>query len=345
MDSTRPVVVLTDRAWPDDEIERRILDAAGFDLVAGPADPGTAEEIEALVTAHDPVAIMTCWARVSDAAVAAPSNLGAVARMGVGLDNIDVEAATARGVRVTNVPDYCVEEVSDHAVALILNWTRGITSFDAQVRTGSWNPAGARLARTASKTVGLVGFGRIGRATARKLTGFRTRILVTDPTLGADEAADLGVERTPLDELLATAQIVVLHVPLLPTTHHLIGAEQLAAMRADALLVNVSRGGLVDTVALADALDHGIIAGAALDVLDEEPEVDPRLLTHASVTVTPHVAFSSDESVVELRTKATEEVVRVLTGRPPHYPCNDIAEPDPITAGATSPAVDAKEDK
>jgi D-3-phosphoglycerate dehydrogenase len=343
MNTHRPVVILTDRAWPDDSIERRLLDEAGFDLVAGPADPAPAEEIERLVREHDPMAIMTCWAQVSEAAIAAPSDLRVVARMGVGLDNIAVQTATARGVVVTNVPDYCIEEVSDHAVALVLNWVRGITTFNAEVRAGSWNPAAAQLGRTASKTVGLVGFGRIGRMTARKLAGFGTRILVADPSLDAAQAAKHGVELTSLEPLLAAADVVILHVPLLPSTRHLIGATQLAAMRPGALLVNVSRGGLINTHALADALDAGTIGGAALDVLEEEPVVEPRLLAHASVTVTPHVAFSSDESVIELRSKATEEVVRVLTGRTPRDPCNDLSDTPPLTVGPPSGTAHAKE--
>ncbi|MEH0580098.1 C-terminal binding protein [Streptomyces canus] len=314
----RGVVLLTDRAWPDDEIERRIIEEAGFDLVVGPADPAPKETIEDLVKTHDPVAIMTCWAQVSSTAIQTPSRLGVVARMGVGLDNIDVAAATERGTLVTNVPDYCVEEVSDHALGLILDWTRGIARYDRDVRAGRWDPAGARLQRLRSKTIGIVGYGRIGRATARKCAALGCRVIVHDPVV--DPSAD--VEFVSWPELLGVADAVVLHVPLTPATRHLVGAPELAAMRDGALLVNVSRGGLVDTAALVVALDAGRIAGAALDVLEEEPTVDPALLAHPNAVITPHVAFSSDESVEELRTKAAQEVVRVLRGQQPHYPCN-----------------------
>ncbi|MFD4602986.1 C-terminal binding protein [Streptomyces sp. NPDC058464] len=315
---SRRVVLLTDRAWPDERIEREIVESAGFELVSGPADPAPAEEIERLVREHDPVAIMTCWARVSAAAVRAPSDLRVIARMGVGLNNIDVRAATQLGTLVTNVPDYCVEEVSDHAVALVLDWTRGISSFDREVRAGRWNPAAARLRRLRSKTVGIVGHGRIGRATARKLVAFGCRVVVHSRTV----APAAGVEFVSWADLLGMADVVLLHVPLTDDTRHLVGAAELAAMRDDALLVNVSRGGLVDTAALVEALDAGRIGGAALDVLQDEPVVDPALLAHPNVVVTPHVGFSSDESVEELRTKAAEEVVRVLRGRPPCFPCN-----------------------
>ncbi|MFF3332759.1 C-terminal binding protein [Streptomyces sp. NPDC002888] len=317
----RGVVFLTDRAWPDDEIERRIIEDAGFGLVSGPADPAPEQTIEHLVKAYDPVAIMTCWAPVSATAVRTPSRLRVVARMGVGLDNIDVAAATERGALVTNVPDYCVEEVSDHAVGLVLDWTRGITALDRQVRAGQWDPAGARLRRLSSKTVGIAGYGRIGRASARKFSALGCRVVVHDP--GAQGRAD--VEFLSWPELLGTADVVVLHVPLAPDSRHLVGAKEFAAMRDGALLVNVSRGGLVDTAALVDALDAGRIGGAALDVLEEEPTVRPALLDRPNVVITPHVGFSSDESVVELRTKAAEDVVRVLRGQTPHYPCNTPA--------------------
>ncbi len=315
------IVLLTDRAWPDDEIERRIIEGAGYGLVAGQADPEPTEAIEQLVKDHDPVAIMTCWARVSATAIRTPSRLGVVARMGVGLDNIDVPAATERGTAVTNVPDYCVEEVSDHAVGLILDWTRGIAAFDRHVHAGRWDPAGARLTRLRSKTVGVVGYGRIGRATVRKCAAFGCRIVVHSRTIHTD--ADAAFVSWP--NLLGLADVVVLHVPLTPDTRHLIGAPELAGMRDGALLVNVSRGGLVDTPALIDALDAGHIGGAALDVLEAEPAVDPALLAHPNVVITPHVAFSSAESIAELRAKAAEEVVRVLRGQTPHYPCNSPA--------------------
>lgn len=312
------VVLLTDRAWPGDTIERRTIEGAAFELVAGPADPAPRETIEDMVKTHDPVAIMTCWAPVSATAIRTPSRLRVVTRMGVGLDNIDVPAATKRGTLVTNVPDYCVEEVSDHAVGLVLDWARGIAAFDRDVRADRWNPAGARLKRLRSKTVGIVGYGRIGRATARKCAAFGCRVVVHTRTV--DPHAD--VEFVSWPDLLGMADVVVLHVPLTPGTRHMVGAPEFAAMRADALLVNVSRGGLVDTAALVDALDTGRIGGAALDVLEDEPTVAPTLQAHPNVVITPHVAFSSDESIEDLRTKAAEDVVRVLRGQAPRYPCN-----------------------
>ncbi|MGV0680716.1 C-terminal binding protein [Mycolicibacterium fortuitum] len=318
MTTPRPTVVLTDYAWPDTDIERDILSEAGYDLAVGPAVPAPEPDIDALVARHDPVAIMTCWARVSATAIRTPSALRVVTRMGVGLDNIDVRAATEAGVAVTNVTDYCTDEVSDHAVALILNWTRGITAYDRHLRSAGWSVASVPLGRLREKTVGIVGFGRIGRATAAKLAAFGCRILVHSPR-PVDTA---GVEFVSLPTLLGSADVVVMHAPLTPSTRHLMDARHLAYLRKDALLVNVSRGGLIDTEALVEALKSQQLGSVALDVLEDEPTVHPYLGTHPNVVLTPHVAFSSDASVTELRTKATEDLVRVLTGELPLYPCN-----------------------
>ncbi|MDQ0678622.1 D-3-phosphoglycerate dehydrogenase [Arthrobacter pascens] len=323
-------VLLTDRAWPDDSIERGIIEDAGFRFVAGPADPAPVEAINALVAEHQPAAILTCWATVSAAAIDSSAPLRVVARMGVGLDNIAVPAATDHGVQVTNVPDYCVEEVSDHAVGLALAWTRGLVATDREVRAGRWNPAGARLRRLSNLTCGVIGYGRIGRATAAKLKALGARVVISDPHPPADTG---GIEAMTLDGLLAASDIVVLHAPLVPQTHHLIGARELALLPQDAFLVNVSRGGLVDTAALMAALQSGKLGGAGLDVLEEEPTVPAGLLAHPGVIVTPHIAFASDASVIDLRRSAAEEVVRVLRGEPANYPCNT---PSALATGVSS---------
>ncbi|WP_329445525.1 C-terminal binding protein [Streptomyces canus] len=317
---SRPdTVLLTDYAWPDDSVERSVIEGAGHTLVSGPAEPASAETIEELVAEHRPAGILTCWAPVSSLAVEASPDLRIVARLGVGLDNIAVDTATERGVWVTNVPDYCVDEVSDHAVAMVLAWTRGLAVLDREVRRGRWDPAGARLRRLSTLTCGIVGFGRIGRATARKLGAFGCRILAHDPHPPKDAP---GVELVDLRELLRRSDAVILHVPLTPGTHHLIGADQLALMKPGGLLVNVSRGGLVDTDAVIKALDGGRLDGAAFDVLDSEPHVPAGLLDQPGALITPHVAFSSDASVTELRRRAAEEVVRILAGEAPAHPCN-----------------------
>lgn len=312
-------VFLTDFAWPDDSIEREIVERAGFKLVSGPSTPAAASAIEDLVREYRPAAIMTCWAQVSAAAIAAAPNLKIVARLGVGLDNIAVTTATAKGVWVTNVPDYCVEEVSDHAVGLTLAWTRGLIGFDRQVRAGRWDPAGARLRRLSTLTCGIVGFGRIGHATARKLSAFGCRLLAYDPGLRASTGA---VEIVDLDRLMGESDVVIVHAPLNDATYHLINRARLGSMKPGGLLVNVSRGGVVDTQAVIDALKSGQLSAAGLDVLESEPNVPAELRTHTGSMLTPHVAFSSDASLAELRRRAAEEVVRVLQGEKPEHACN-----------------------
>ncbi len=327
---TQQTVLLTDRAWPDDSIERDVLETAGFRLVAGPADPAPAGTIDALAALHRPTAILTCWATVSAQAIASAPDLRIVARMGVGLDNIDLTAATDRGVLVTNVPDYCVQEVSDHAVGLVLAHTRGLVTADREVRAGRWNPAGARLRRLSALTCGVVGFGRIGRTTVAKLQALGVRVVITTTNTLRDTG---GAPDVSLDELLAISDVVILHAPLTQQTRHLIGQRELALMRPGSYLVNVSRGALVDTTALIDSLRANHLAGAGLDVLESEPSVPADLLAHPGVIVTPHIAFSSDASVIDLRRSAAEEVVRVLRGEPARYPCNN---PSPLTSGASA---------
>jgi D-3-phosphoglycerate dehydrogenase len=317
---TPKTVLLTDRAWPDASIETGILEAAGLTVVTGPAQAVPADAIAELAAKHRPSAIMTCWADVSADAIRACPELKIVQRIGVGLDNIDVAAAVAHGVVVTNVPDYCVEEVSDHAIGLILAWARGIAAFDRETKRGRWDPSGAQLRRVRDLAVGIAGFGRIGRRTAEKLASFATRLLALDHA--ANLADTTGkVDFVPWPALLSESDVVVVHLPLLPATAGIFDAAAFAAMRPGALLVNVARGGLVDNEALLAALDAGHLDAAALDVIDGEPSPPARLLSHAKIIATPHIAFSSGASLAELRRRSAEEVVRVLRGEPPQHLC------------------------
>ncbi|HTE41077.1 MAG TPA: NAD(P)-dependent oxidoreductase, partial [Steroidobacteraceae bacterium] len=248
-------ILITDYPWPDLDVEREIASQAGF----------------ALVAEHNPVAIMTCWAQVSAAAVNSPADLKIVARLGVGLDNIAIDAVSARNAWVTNVPDYCVEEVSDHAVAMVLDHFRGVTHFDREAKRGAWNPAAARSRRVKTLTVGIVGFGRIGKATARKLSqGFGCCVLVYSPSLLRDysDGAELSdyVFAADLHAIQQRSDAIVLHLPLTGSNKHFVDDAFVRACARKPLLVNVSRGGLVDNAALIRALDSGALAGAALDV-------------------------------------------------------------------------------
>lgn len=314
-------VLLTDYAWPDTRIEADIVGRAGLELVAGPARAGNAEEIETLALRHQPAAIMTNWAPVSARAIEGCPDLRIVARLGVGLDNIAVDVATARGIWITNVPDYCVEEVSDHVLAMLLAWTRGLLTFDRAVKQGGWKPADANLRRLATMTVGVLGYGRIARRTVDKLAAFGPRILVFNRSQPA--AAHPRAEFVALEQLLPACDAVIVHLPLTAETNHLLDAECLATMRRGAFLVNVSRGAVVDNDALQHALDDGRLSGAGLDVIEGEPDPPHSLVERPNVIVTPHVAFSSDVSIRELRTRACDDVVAALRGERPRGACND----------------------
>ena len=303
-------VLVMDYAWPDLSIEAAILAEAGYELVSV-VDKGR----PAIDLVDGCIAIMTCWALVPADLLQAGRDLRMVARFGVGTDNIDVAEARRLGLEVTYVPDYCMEEVSDHALALALAWFRGIVHLDRLIRTGDWDPSAARLRRMSALTVGVWGYGRIGRRTAEKFHGLGCRVLAHDPFATAGPPADL----VGLDEILAEADILSLHMPPSPDGPA-ITAEILGRMKPEALLINTARGALVDNAALIAALDAGVIGGAALDVVAGEPELPPELVAHQRTILTPHVAFSSRESLVELRRRTAEDVVRVLRGEQARNP-------------------------
>ena len=243
-----------------------------------------------------------------------------ISRYGVGVDNIDLEAAAECGIMVTNVPDYCVEEVSDQAVALLLACARRIASRDADVRAGKWD-IGAKepLYRIAGKVLGLVGYGKIAQVTHRKLRGFNfSRTLVCDPYVDGATVREAGAEKVELDALCADADYMSIHAPLTDATRHMIGERQLGLMKPTTVLVNTSRGGLIDTNALVAVLEAGTIRMAGLDVYEEEPPTkDHPLFALKNVILSDHVGWYSEESQIELQTKAAENVAAVLSDEIP----------------------------
>ena len=315
------VVAVTDHVFPDLDQERAVLAGVGHEL-RFEKNAATVDEVVAAVAGAD--AVLNCYASMPADVIRSLDRCRIIARYGIGLDTIDMDAANERGIVVTNVPDYCIDEVSDHALALALGLARGVALLDRRVRMGSWTPTDARpLHRIRGRTFGLVGFGRIARALAVKAAALGFRVVATDPYVPDDAVLDAGVEPLSLDELLARADVVSLHVPLTDESHHLIGAEALAKMKPAAILVNTSRGPLVDTSALRDALDSGRLGGAALDVLEQEPPApDDPLLQRDEVVITPHAGFYSEESLRELQRKAVEQVVEALAGRRPPYAVN-----------------------
>jgi D-3-phosphoglycerate dehydrogenase len=307
---SRERVLVMDYAWPDLSLETQILNEAGFELISAVDDGRPAIDLVA-----DCSAIITCWALVPAELLHAGTNLRMVARFGVGTDNIDVKEARRLGLEVTYVPDYCMEEVSDHAVGLALAWFRGIVTLDRMIRAGNWDPSAAKLRRMSALTVGVWGYGRIGRRTAEKFAALGCRVLAHDPFAPAGPGAEL----VDLDRLLAESDILTLHMPPSPDGPA-VTSEIFAAMKPDALLVNTARGALVDNEDLIRALENGQIGGAALDVVAGEPDIPLALVESPKTILTPHVAFSSRESVVELRRRTAEDVVRVLRGEPAQNP-------------------------
>jgi D-3-phosphoglycerate dehydrogenase len=322
------VVVVTDHVFADLETERTILREAGHDLLYE-ADARTPEQVAAVAAGAD--AILNCYAPIPREVIQSLERCRVIARYGIGLDTIDVPAATERGIWVSNVPDYCIDEVSDHALALILALTRGIVRLDRSVRSGAWNPMVARpLHRNRGRTLGLVGFGRIARRLAEKASAVGFRIVATDPFVPAHAMAGAGIGVGSFEEVLAAADVVSLHVPLTPETRHLVGAPELGSMRPGALLVNTSRGPVVDGRALLEALEAGHLGGAGVDVLETEPpDPDDPLLHRDDVVVTPHASFYSEESMAEQQRKAAEQVVMALAGTAPVYAVNGDAVPPP----------------
>ncbi len=310
-------VLLTDRAWPDSSIEQRELAVVGAELIEAP------EGSESTLTqlAADVDAIMTCWAPVTEAVVRAAVKCRHIARLGIGLDNIAVSVATERRIRVTNVPEYCVEEVADHAIALLLACARKVPFFHQRTKAGEYRlQAGGPLRRLRGSVLGIIGLGRIGRAVAERARAFGFEIIAWTRS-GNDHGS--GVRLVELPELLRRSDFVSLHVPLSAETRHLLNRESLSLLKPTTFIVNTSRGGLIDHTALWEALQAGRIAGAALDVFDPEPpDLSQLLFRDERVIVTPHTAFLSVESLQELRVRAARQVAATLTGGHPENVVN-----------------------
>jgi D-3-phosphoglycerate dehydrogenase len=315
------LVAVTDHVFPDLEQERRLLADAGHELRFG-SNAASVQEVQEAVADAD--AVLNCYAPMPAEVIRGLDRCVVIARYGIGLDTIDLDEATAKGIVVTNVPDYCIDEVSDHALALLMSLARGVTLLDRHVRSGSWTPSDARpIHRLRGRTLGLVGVGRIARALPAKVAPLGVRVVTTDPFVPEEAVRQLGAEPVTMQELLAEADVVSIHAPLTAESRHLIGAAELALMKPGAILINTSRGPLVDLDALRAALASGRLGGAGLDVLEEEPPApDDPLLHRDDVIVTPHAAFYSEESLEELQRKAVEQVIEALAGRTPPYAVN-----------------------
>jgi D-3-phosphoglycerate dehydrogenase / 2-oxoglutarate reductase len=315
-------VLLTDRAWPDTSIEDRLLGDIGAELIEPPAS----DEAALVAAAADVDAIATNWAKVTDAVIRAATNCRIVARLGIGVDNIAIPTATALGIPVTNVPDYCVTEVADHTLGLLLACARRIGFFHHRAKEGEYNlQAATPMRRLSTQTLGLFGLGRIGSAVAMRAKALGLKVIAHTAS-GRDHGT--GCQMVPLERLLADSDFLSLHAPLTDATRQVINAAALAKMKPTAYLINTSRGGLVDEAALWTALQQHRLAGAALDVFDPEPpDLSQPLFQDERVLVTPHAAFVSEEALTQMRTQAMEGIVAALSGRRPQNVLNPQVYP------------------
>ena len=247
-----------------------------------------------------------------------------IVRVGIGVDNVDLERAAERGITVCNVPDYCIDEVADHTVAMALSLSRDLMQVDHRIRAGTWKITPVTPVRSyGSMTFGTLGFGRIARAVHHRITPFGFRRIAHDPFVDETEFGKAGVQPVTLDDLLDEVDILSLHAALTPETHHILSRQRLESMKDSAVIVNTSRGALIDTVALAGALDSHKIGGAALDVFESEPLPDDHALRRSRNTLlTSHMAWCSLESIPRLQRLAAEEVAGFMSGRPARNPVN-----------------------
>jgi len=311
------LVVITDCDHENIAVEQELFGKAGVELRL----PQAMTEEAVIAAAAEADAILTQYAPITGRVMDGLPRCRMVVRYGVGVDTVDIPAATARGILVGNVPDYCMEEVSDHAIALILSLWRGVTFYDRAVRQGVWNAEMKKpMLRVAGGVLGMIGVGRIGARLSEKARGLGMQVIGYDPYL---KAWPTGVRSVTLEELLRSADAVSLNLPLGASTRHILNEAAFRQMRPSAVLVNTARGGLVDTAALVRALREGWIAAAGLDVHETEPlPADSPLYGLPNVIVTPHAGWYSQDSVPELKRRAAEDILAALRGRRPRTPVN-----------------------
>ena len=317
-------VAVTDYTFPSLDIESKILQPLGCTIEAGQCR--TSADLIELVNDADHV--ITQFARLTSDVIASMQKAKVIVRYGIGVDNVDLEAARHVGIPVCNVPTYCIEEVADHTLALILSATRQLPSNSGSVRYGKWSLAVSleEMKTLSDLTTGVVGFGRIGRAVVERLVPFKGRILVSDPLVSSTDVKDLGGTLAEFDRLIADSDLITLHCPSTPETQHMMNRESIARMKQGAILVNAARGDLVDTEALVEALMSGQLGFAALDVCDPEPiPPDSPLLGMKNFLATSHIASTSAKAHRLLRQTVAEIVATSIRGEPLPNVVNSIA--------------------
>ena len=313
------LVAVADSVFPNLDPATEVLSAIGAELQL--ASDSSPESVMKIAAGAD--AVLVTYAKITGDMIRQMTKCRIISRFGIGVDNVDLEAATEAGIVVTKVPDYCIDEVSDHAVALLLSAVRKIPMATDQVHAGTWKmPNVVPIHRLRGSVLGLVGFGRIPQLVAPKAKSFGLCVVAYDPFIAKEVFSRAGVEQVDFKELLKISDYVSIHSPLTPETKGLFNADAFKQMKKGSYVVNTARGPIIDEAALAAAIDSGHIAGAALDVMTNEPPVNSPLIGKRNVFITPHTSFYSEESLVELQTKASQEVANVLTGKPARNPVN-----------------------
>jgi D-3-phosphoglycerate dehydrogenase / 2-oxoglutarate reductase len=317
-------ILVTDFDFPDLSIERDRLADADAEIV----EAETRTEVEVIDAVEDvrPDGLLNQYAPITRDVFEAGPEIRAVGRYGIGVDTIDTEAATEHDVVALNVPDYCLNEVPTHAMALLLSVERRTAQFTAEIKSRTWDwTNGQPIYRLRGRTLGLAGFGKLPQAVVERAKPFGLEPIAYDPYVDESTMADHGVEKVTFDELLERSDVISVHTPLTDETYKLFDAEAFSAMNNNAIIVNTSRGATIDVDALYEALVEGEIRGAGLDVMPDEPPGDHPLFDLEETVLTPHVAWYSEESVVDMRSSITDDVLAVLEGNAPTNPVNEGA--------------------
>jgi len=310
-------IVISDYAWPNIDIEKEYFKSKSVDL-----DVATGKD-DLINKIKDADGLLFCFEDISEDVLRSGKKLKVAQRYGIGVDNINIKVATELGIVVSNIPDYCIDEVSDHALSMILAINRMIAPDSKMVKLGKWSDVKKdnRVYRLKDATLGIIGFGRIGRRLAYKSKALGLNVVAYDPYI--NEKSYEGVNILSFDEVISSSDILSLHVPLTDQTNHLIGDKELEMMKKDAILINVSRGGLIDEVALSKYLHNGKIRGVGLDVMeDHNPSASNPLFKYENVIITPHTAFFSQESSEELQIRSCKQLYDVLNGKIPKFLIN-----------------------
>lgn len=319
----KPKVVITDYYYESIHQEAAVMAEIGAELL----DYHCQTEDEVIAVAADCDALICQFAPITRKVIESLEKCKVIVRYAIGVDNIDVAAAEEHGIYVCNVPDYGIDEVSNHAIALLLDCAKKLTYLAGQVKQGNCSYTIVKpLFRMEGKTLGLMGFGRIPRLVAKKMAGFGVHIIAYDPMMNEELARELGVTSVSFDQLLRESDYLSVHCPLTADTHHLFNEAAFRAMKPTAIFINTARGAVVNEEDLIHALEQGEIAMAGIDVTETEPiPVDHPLLKLDNAVVTPHAAWYSEEAVQSLQLKAAQEAARVLKGQPPLNPVNHPA--------------------